>query len=124
MPERTDTNFQITPEGVYDMTSTKPCVKKLTKTDKPYYTFEFSYVSDGVLDTHKEIVFPSQAGLLLKAFGCKEVKPGVFEWEKDEIVNRRIRATIKHLDDKKDPTKKRASIVAAEPLAEEPSIPF
>ena len=124
MPETTDTNFQITPEGIYAMTATKPCVKRLTKTDKPYYTFELSYVSDGKVDTHKEILFPSQAGLLLKAFGCKEVKPGVFEWEKDEIMNRRIKATIKHIDDKKDSTKKRACIVAAEPMEEEPSIPF
>lgn len=122
MPETTDTNFQITPEGTYVMTATKPCIKKLSKNDKPYYTFEFSYVSEGKVETHKEILFPSQAGLLLKAFGCKEVKTGVFEWEKDEVINRKIKAEIKHLDDKKDPTKKRASIVSAEQVAEE--IPF
>jgi hypothetical protein len=124
MPETTDTNFQMTAAGVHDMTAIKPCIKKLTKNDKPYYTFEFSYVLDGRVETHKEIIFPSQAGLLLKAFKCKEVKPGVFEWEKDEILNRRIRATVAHQDDKKDPTRKRAVIIAAEPLEEEPSIPF
>src|SRR5262245_503174 len=117
MPETTDTRPNLFPAGEYELVATKPCVKKLTKTSsKPYYEFVFEGTVDGELKDHKEILFPSQCGFLLKALQCKEKpgEPGIFVWEKDEIVGRRIKAKIIHEADKKDSTRMRAKIAEAQ----------
>lgn len=125
MRETTDTRFKITTAGTHQMTATKPCIKKMSKSDspKPYYEFYFEFMNDGKLESHLEILFPNQAGMLLRALQCKEVEPGVFDWDKEEIIGRKIVAEIAHIPDRKDKTKLRASIVKAEPVPEE-AVPF
>ena len=124
MRETTDTRFKITPKGTFKMTCCAPCLKKMTKSDspKPYYEFKFEYVHEGKMENHLEIIFPSQASTLLRAFKCNEPEPGVFDWDKEEVNGKVILAEIDHIADKKDKTKLRASIVKAEAVVEE--VPF
>ena len=123
MRETTDTRFKIAPAGTWAMTATKPCIKKLSVKNNAYYTFHFEFMNNGSFENHQEIIFPSQSAMILRALQCKETEAGVFDWDKEEIVGRKITATIVHEADKKDSSKIRAKISSAEPIKDE-VIPF
>lgn len=108
MPEITDTNPDIFPEGEYEFVATKVPIKKLGQNSgKPYYQFYFETMVEDSLRDYTEMRMPWQCADLLRAFGFKETKPGVFEWEKTEVPGKRIKAKIVHEADRKDATKKR-----------------
>lgn len=112
MLETTDTSQEITPEGDHSFTIIKPVLKKMSDRGKPYYIFTFEYLHEGTLKTHKEFYMPWMAGEIIKAVGGKEVegKKGVYEWDKDAVVGKKIKATIVHEPDFKDKTKVRAKM--------------
>ena len=110
MPEVTDTNPDIYPEGRTTLKAVKPAVKKLTNAGKPFYIFEFEGMVDGDIKTHKEVRMPWMCADILRAFGFPETKPGVFTWEKNDVDGKAIDCVIVHEPDFKDKTKIRARI--------------
>ena len=109
MPERTDTRRKMFPE-VKDCDFRVSSVPQKFKDDngRTHYSWEFEALVNGGLETHKERFFPSQIAPLLRALGCKEVEPDVFEWEREEVQGKHILADIVHESNtkSKDPGKK------------------
>jgi hypothetical protein len=101
MSERIDTRIKISPpEGEYDFRVNK-VLKMKDDSGRSTYPWEFETFINGELVTHKERFFPSQLAPLLRALGCTEVEPDVFEWEKDEQIGKKIKARIIHEENKK-----------------------
>lgn len=109
--ETTDTNQEITPTGDFVFTVSKKVEKRLAeKSQKPFYIFKFEYMKGGQLSTHTEILMTWMAGPMIRALGGKEVKPNVFEWDREAVVGSKVKATIIHEPDFKDPAKMRAKM--------------
>lgn len=126
MPEITDTNgkYKITPEGKYKFTVSIPPAKKLSKEGKPYYKFVFEYLNEEkTIETHEQFFLPWMLGDLLRACQCKEIKPGVFSWDKEDVVGKTIDAEIIHEINKKDPTKTMVNMIKIKE-SEKEEIPF
>lgn len=108
MPEVTDTNPDIYPEGRATLTVNKIPLKKKTEKGNVYYEWEFEGSVDDQPKTFKAFYWPSEMRELLVALGGKEdpEKKGVISWEKEEVLKKRILATVYHLAQKKDPSRK------------------
>lgn len=65
--------------------------------DKPFYVWNLEY--EGVKG--EQVLMPNTMGPLLKALGCEEAKPGVYEWDTELMVNQVFSATVSHKMDKK-----------------------
>lgn len=123
MPERTDTRMKLNPpEGEYLFRVSK-VMKIKDESGRSIYPWEFEAMVNGEVITHKERFFPSQLAPLLRALGCREVEPEIFEWEKEEQVNKPVRAKIVHEEHKKTGKKwpRLRDPIAA---TEDPIIPF
>lgn len=107
MPETTDTNPNIFPEGKRRFTVAGVPKKKKTDKGHTYYEWQFECNMDGELRDLKLFFWPSEMKELLLAVGGKEdpEKKGHITWEKEEVNGKSIEATIVHIPQKKDPTK-------------------
>jgi len=103
MIESIDTNDAFPdrdiPDGVYAFKVTS--VRKKTKGNKTFYIWALEY--DGV--KAEQVMFANQMKGLLKVLGCTETTPGHFEWDPDLMEGKEFIATVKHVADKKDPSK-------------------
>jgi hypothetical protein len=68
-----------------------------------YFQWKFQY-EGGLGD---QILLPNMMGGLLKALGCTETGPGVYDWDTSEVEGKAVIATVTISPDKKDPTKMR-----------------
>lgn len=121
--EITDTNDSYPdrdiPDGTYDFKVLR-CEKKYggAKKDKPFYVWTLEY--EGVKG--EQILMPNMMGDLLRALGCPESKPGVFDWDTELVVNQVFKATVSHAPDRKDPNKIRQQMSEFKAVKED--IPF
>ncbi|MBA3051909.1 MAG: hypothetical protein FP827_02280 [Candidatus Omnitrophica bacterium] len=60
-----------------------------TTGNHPYYTFYFDTPTGGKWNKRFMVWLCPP---ILKALGCKETKPGVFDWDTDEVEGRAIEA--------------------------------
>ncbi len=115
MPETTDVSspFTLTPEGTYKFTVESVPLKRPTKKGMGvYFEFNFFYITEeGDREKHKELLMPWQLGPFLEAFGYQQTTKDKYTWEREEVVNKTIEATIIHEPDYKDKTKTRAKMV-------------
>jgi len=94
MLETTDTNNGL-PVGHYKLTISAPVEKrKFENNDKKYYLFKFTTTVGENLMDHQERIPVWKASDILKALGCKEITPGVFEWDRDAVVGEMIEGDI------------------------------
>lgn len=107
MPEVTDTNPNIFPEGRVRLIVSKVPLKKKTEKGHAFYEWEFEGMVDDQLKNLKVFYWPSEMRDLLLAVGGKEdpAKKGVISWEKDQVVQKRISATVYHVPQRKDPSR-------------------
>jgi hypothetical protein len=108
MPEVTDTNPNIFPEGPVKLTVSKVPLKKKTEKGNVFYEWDFEGMVEDQIKTLKVFYWPSEMKDLLLAVGGKEdpVKKGQITWEKEEVSGRKISATVYHIPQRKDPTRK------------------
>lgn len=102
--ETTETYTKI-PPGEYEFTVAETPTKKLTANGKPMYVFTFLANMGEYMKKHTERIPAFMAGDLLRALGCNEIKPGVFQWEKSEVKGKTVKATIVYEPDRNDATK-------------------
>lgn len=62
----------------------------------PCFEFDFVYENEAGLQTWKKKMFKNQIGGLLKACGCKEVSPGRFDWEVEQVRGKYIKCNVVH----------------------------
>jgi hypothetical protein len=104
MLETTDTNNGLA-VGHYKFTISSPVEKrKFEGKESKYYLFKLMATVDGNLLEHQERIPVWMAGEILRALECKEVKPGVFEWDKEAVVGEMIEGDIV-IEKSKDGTK-------------------
>ena len=96
MRERTETGYEVFPEGHYTFTVTEPATKGKSPKGKYYYIFKFKSVVNGRPKKYTEVMMTWMAGELLRALRCTEESKGVFDWDKEEIVGRSVVADIIH----------------------------
>lgn len=108
MPEVTDTNPDLYPEGRTTLMVEKIPLKKKTEKGNAYYEWQFEGMVNEQPKALKIFYWPSEMRELLLAVGGKEdpTKKGVITWEKEEVVRRRISATVYHVAQKKDASRK------------------
>ena len=107
MPEVTDTNPDIYPQGVTKLKVSKTPLKKKTANGYTFYEFEFEGMVNEEIRPLKLFYWPSEIRDLLLALGGKEdpEKKGVISWEKEEVVGKSIKATVYHVPQRKDPSR-------------------
>lgn len=107
MPEVTDTNKDIYPEGPTKLVINSVPLKKKTQNDKFYYEFEFEGIVNEQPRTLKIFYWPSEMRELLLAIGGKEdpLAKGKITWEKEDVKGKAITATVYHAPQRKDPTR-------------------
>lgn len=106
--ERTDTRGEGIPPGKgYIFKISDVPVKDKFQSGKPYYSFRMTTVVDGELVEHEERIPTWLVAPLLRALGCKEVEPEVFEWDKEAVVGQEFKGDIEMEPNPKDGKKYR-----------------
>lgn len=93
--ERTDTRNFFIEEGTYLFEVLEVKKEQTPKKKKRVYNFKFKvFLEDGTEKEYRERFAVWQVAPLLRALKCREVEEGVFEWELDEVVGRRVWADL------------------------------
>lgn len=95
-------------------------VKKYGKSGAEFFIVTLQY-QGGI---GQQMFMPNMMGPLLKALGCQETEPNVWDWDTTEQAGKTFTATIAHQPDKKDPTKMRQHMSEIEKVKDEKEIPF
>ena len=95
MTERTDTrsNYADFPEGTFDFTILEIGDKMKAGEKTHYRIWKLGTVIDDVPKSARILLFPWEYGDILRVAGAEEVDEGIFEWEIEDIIDKRIRAT-------------------------------
>ena len=103
MGEIVDTNaFPLFPTGKREF-YIENVRKRQAKNDPSikFYSWKLSTSIDGDTMTKDILMFRNQMGPFLMVFGCKEIEPGRFDVDWDEIIGKWFQAIVTHELDRK-----------------------
>jgi hypothetical protein len=103
MRERTEVARKIFPEGTY--TFTVLSCEKFRTVKSTYRKWKFQTTVDGELSQLWVNIFPWESKELLLALGGAEEEDKSITWDDEEVIGKKITATVYHAPDKNDTTK-------------------